>query len=136
MKTIKIKDYYGKYQTIPVEDHIYAEWQAMQQEENRLHKREVYHCFSADLEENDELLYGSGYCTGIDDLIDDLIREEENRRLYEAIGKLTPIQRRRILMYMENMSYTDIARAEERDLKVVIRSLKKSFEHLHRLMCE
>lgn len=28
VKTIKIKDYYGKYQEIPVDDNLYAEWQA------------------------------------------------------------------------------------------------------------
>ena len=132
MKTIKIKDYYGKYQEIPVDDQLYEEWKAMQQEENRLHKREVYHCFAADLEAIDEL----AFATGIDDMIDGLIREEENRRLYEAIEKLKPIQRRRILMFMDDMTYTDIARAEKRDLKVVIRSLTKSFQHLRRLMSE
>ena len=35
-----------------------------------------------------------------------------------------------------NRSYTDIARVEKRDLKVVMRSLAKSFDHLRRLMGE
>ena len=84
MKTIKIKDYYGKYQEIPVDDQLYEEWKAMQQEENRLHKREVYHCFAADLEAIDEL----AFATGIDDMIDGLIREEENRRLYGSLKNI------------------------------------------------
>ena len=132
VKTIKIKDYYGKYQTIPVDDHLYEEWQAMQREENRLHKYEVYHCFSMDPDQMDE----EAHTSGVDDLIDELIRKEETRRLYESIDTLTPIQRRRVLMFMDNMSYSDIARAEKRDLKVVIRSLTKSFDHLRRLLNE
>ena len=76
------------------------------------------------------------HTSGVDDLIDELIRKEETRRLYESIDTLTPIQRRRVLMFMDNMSYSDIARAEKRDLKVVIRSLTKSFDHLRRLLNE
>ena len=30
MKTIKIKDYYGIYQEIPVSDELYEEWRALQ----------------------------------------------------------------------------------------------------------
>ena len=97
-----------------------------------LHKRERYHCFPVDPDTFDDLAVS----TGADDLIEDLIRTEENHRLYAAISKLTPIQRRRVLMFMDNMSYTDIARAEKRDLKVVMRSLAKSFDHLRRLMGE
>ena len=132
VKTIKIKDYYGKYQEIPVDDRLYAEWQAMQQEENRLHKREVYHCFAADHETIDEL----AFATGVDDMIDELIRKEENRRLYESIAKLTPIQRRRIQMVMDNMSYSDIARAEKKNVAVIYRSIEKSFKHLRRLLTD
>ena len=32
MKTIKIKDYYGIYQEIPVSDELYEEWRALQNE--------------------------------------------------------------------------------------------------------
>lgn len=132
MKTIKVKDYYGNYLSIPVDDKFYDEWKDMEREENRLYKRERYHCFPVDPDIFDDLAVS----TGADDLIEDLIRTEENHRLYAAISKLTPIQRRRVLMFMDNMSYTDIARVEKRDLKVVMRSLAKSFDHLRRLMGE
>ena len=104
----------------------------MQREENRLHKREVYHCFAADRETIDEL----AFTTGVDDMIDELIREEGNRRLYESIAKLTPIQRRRVQMVMDNMSYSDIARAEKKNVAVIYRSIEKSFKHLRRLLTE
>ena len=130
MKTIKIKDYYGIYQDIPVEDHVYEAWLEMQKEDNRRHKYEVYHCFPMDPDDMDE----QGFASGADDLIDNLIRKEEVRRLYESISKLTPIQRRRIQMFMDNMSFADIARAEEKDPSVIRRSLVKAFQHLRRLL--
>ena len=38
MKTIKIKDYYGIYQEIPVSDELYEEWRALQNETQRVHR--------------------------------------------------------------------------------------------------
>ena len=38
MKTIKIKDYYGIYQEIPVSDELYEEWRALQNETQRITK--------------------------------------------------------------------------------------------------
>ena len=43
MKTIRIKDYYGIYQEIPVSDELYEEWRALQNETQRVHRKEVYH---------------------------------------------------------------------------------------------
>ena len=43
MKTIKIKDYYGIYQEIPVSDELYEEWRALQNETQRIHRKQVYH---------------------------------------------------------------------------------------------
>ena len=97
MKTIKVKDYYGNYLSIPVDGKFYDEWKDMEREENRLYKRERYHCFPVDPDTFDDLAVS----TGADDLIEDLIRTEENHRLYAAISKLTPIQRRRVLMFMD-----------------------------------
>ena len=39
MKTIKIKDYYGIYQEIPVSDELYEEWRALQNETQRIPRR-------------------------------------------------------------------------------------------------
>ncbi len=39
MKTIKIKDYYGIYQEIPVSDELYEEWRALQNETQRVHRK-------------------------------------------------------------------------------------------------
>lgn len=130
MNTIKIKDYYGIYQEIPVEDHIYEAWKEMQREENARHKRTVYHGYSVTLEDIEEMIHTGG----IDALIDDIIQSEEVRRLYAAIEKLTPIQRKRIMMLLDDMSYTDIARSEGRDLSVISRSIGKALINLRKLM--
>ena len=99
MKTIKIKDYYGIYQEIPVTDELYEEWRQMQNETQRIRKKEIYHRNWTTLEDIDGRLDHPDR-----ELEDELILREEIRALYEAIDKLTPTQQRRIRMYMENMS--------------------------------
>jgi len=102
----------------------------MQREENARHKRTVYHGCSVTLEDIEEMIHTGG----IDALIDDIIQNEEVRRLYAAIEKLTPIQRKRIMMLLDDMSYTDIARSEGRDLSVISRSIGKALINLRKLM--
>ena len=130
MKTIKIKDYYGIYQEIPVEDHIYEAWKDMQREENARHKRTVYNGCTMSLEDMDELVNSGDE----DALFDNVARSEEVQRLYAAIEKLTPIQRNRIMMLLNDMSYTDIARSEGRDLSVISRSIGKALLNLRKLL--
>ena len=67
-----------------------------------------------------------------DPIQEELIRKEECIRLYEAISQLTPLQRRRIQMLMEDMNYTQIARVEGRNPSVIYRSIQGSFLHLRR----
>jgi DNA-directed RNA polymerase specialized sigma24 family protein len=130
MKVIKIKDYYGNYQEIPVDEGLYEEWVKMQNETQRVYRKEMYHRSGTPIEAADE------YCTKheYDLILDDLIAKEEKIRLYEAIESLTPIQRRRVLMYMDHMSYRDIARAEGCTLSSVASSMQIALSHLRRLM--
>ncbi len=132
MKTIKIKDYYGIYQEIPVDDNLYAEWKAMQAEENRRHKREVYHTAAMDPIDMEAMPDSDQP----DALFEDMVRKDEIRLLYESIAKLTPIQRRRIQMLLDDMTYSDIARIEKRDVSVIYRSIEKSLKNLRRMMSE
>ena len=60
MKTIKVKDYYGNYLSIPVDDQFYDEWKDMEREENRLYKRKRYHCFPVDPDTFDDLAVSIG----------------------------------------------------------------------------
>ena len=108
MKTIKIKDYYGIYQEIPVSDELYEEWRALQNETQRIHRKEVYH---RDWTPMDDLEEMPQHFT-LNELEDALIWDEQVVELYAAISQLTPIQQRRIRMLMDNMSIREIARRE------------------------
>ena len=51
MKTIKIKDYYGEIQEVPVSDDLYEEWLELQKESRRTFRKETSHRSSASLED-------------------------------------------------------------------------------------
>ena len=72
--------------------------------------------------------------TGADEVLEHILQEEKLLRLYEAIEALTPIQQRRVRMFLEDMNYTEIARAEGKPFSVVYRSLQYAFKHLRTLL--
>ena len=133
VKTIKIKDYYGNTHEIPVTDCVYDAWKDCYREEDRVRHRESYHKDGFTDIDGPECAF---VCGRYADMIDELIREEENRRLYEAIEKLTPIQQRRVYMFMEKMDYAEIARREKTSKVAVHKSLQQSFRKLRRLLEE
>lgn len=130
MKTVKIKDYYGDTHYVSVSDEVYEALYDIHREEERLRQRNSYHRSRLTLDD-----YENGGRTGEGDPItEELIRREETERLYKAIAQLTPIQRRRVLMMLEDMNCCQIARAEGRAPAVIYRSIEKSFKHLRRLL--
>ena len=131
MKTIKIKDYYGIYQEIPVTDELYEECRQMQNETQRIRKKEIYHRNWTTLEDIDSCLDHPDR-----ELEDELILREEIRALYEAIDKLTPTQQRRIRMYMENMSIRDIAEKDGCYMNAALKSINSALRKLHALLTE
>ena len=130
MKTIRIKDYYGVEQVVPVSDEVYEVWFELQREEDRQRKRISYHHYGVPL---DDVLINMA-ATGPDPVSDEVVRRDEAVRLYEAISKLTPIQRRRVMMLLEDMNCWQIAKAEGRDPSVIYRSVEKSFLRLRILL--
>jgi len=132
MKTIKIKDYYGIYQEVPVSDELYEEFCGFHREEDRQNKKKNYHgCYVPYEDVENEPFYSS-----LDPLADEIIRQEENRRLYQAIAQLTPTQRRRILMLMDDMKYSEIAAHEGKCLSAIHESVDKALKKLRRLLSE
>lgn len=132
MKTIKIKDYYGVEQVVPVSDEVYEEWLALRREEDRQRKKIAYHHSGATLYDLE-----TGMLSGLeanDPVSDEVIRQDEAKRLYEAISHLTPIQRRRIMMLLADMDCLQIAKSEGRHPSVIYRSVEKSFLHLRALL--
>lgn len=132
MKVITIKDYYGKSQSIPVSNEFYEEWRKLEQEADRNRKKEEYHKVNVTLEIVEELNLANDKSS----LADILIQQEEQLRLYEAIAMLTPIQQRRIKMYMDRMTTAEIARAEHCKYQVAERSLKYAFKHLKKILSD
>lgn len=126
MKIIKITDYYGNIQAVPVDDTLYEEWLELKREEDRNEKKEIYHRDGTPFEIIDASDGG--------DTLDYLIQREETKRLYAAILTLPPDQQRRIYMLLDDMSYADIARIEGRSHPVIRRSLVRAFKHLRQLL--
>ena len=132
MKTIKIKDYYDIYQEIPVSDELYEEFRNFHREEDRQNKYKNYHgCYVPfDDVENDWT------SSEFDPLTEEIIRQEEIRRLYRAIAELTPLQRKRIYMLMDDMNYTEIAHEEGISIASVRQSVELALKKLRRLISE
>lgn len=132
MKTIKIKDYYGIYQEIPVSDELYEEFRNFHREEDRQNKYKNYHgCYVPfDDVENDWT------SSEFDPLTEEIIRQEEIRRLYRAIAELTPLQRKRIYMLMDDMNYTEIAHEEGISIASVRQSVELALKKLRRLISD
>lgn len=131
MKIIKIKDYDGVYQSVPVSDELYEEWKAMANETQRIYRKEVYHRAGHSFHDIEET-----YSSDDDPVSNQVIWDEQVRRIYDAISQLTPIQQRRIRMMLDGMSCAEISRAENKKYAPVYRSVQKALLHLRDLMAE
>lgn len=130
MKTIKIKDYYGIYQEIPVSEEMYEEWRALQNETQRVHRKEVYHRDWTPMEDVEEMPEHFA----ANELEDALIWDEQVAALYAAISQLTPIQQRRIRMLMDNLSIREIARQEGCHMNAALKSVNGALKKLRSLL--
>lgn len=130
MKTIRIKDYYGIYQEIPVSDELHEEWRALQNETQRVHRKEVYHRDWTPIED----LFEMPKSYEQNPMEDTLLWDEQVAALYAAIAQLTPIQQRRIHMLMENMTIREIARQEGCHMNAALKSVNGALKKLHNLL--
>ena len=132
MKIIRIKDYYGAYQEIPVSDELYEEWLDLQRETQRIYRKEISHREKTPMDElSEELLVSAEeepeYAA---------IRRMETERLYHAIEQLNPIQQRRIRMLLEEYSLREIAKSEGCYLNSVRKSVNAALEKLRMLLSD
>ncbi len=132
MKIIRIKDYYGAYQEIPVSDELYEEWLDLQRETQRIYRKEISHREKTPMDElSEELLVSAEeepeYAA---------IRRMETERLYHAIEQLNPIQQRRIRMLLEEYSLREIAKSEGCYLNSVRKSITAALEKLRMLLSD
>lgn len=135
MKTVEIVDYYGKTHCVQVEDGVYEEIENLKVAERKHNRREKRHRVDEingkHNDPNDYTMTGDLYS-----LADVVIEREEREALYAAIEKLSPIQRRRVYMYMRNMSYAQIAREEGCTHVAAQCSLHNAFEKLRLMLSD
>lgn len=132
MKTIRIKDYYGKYIEVDVTDDFAEEWRLLENESQRIYRKETYHRSGVPIDALDDYLS----IDNVNAALERLMAQDESDELYAAIERLTPTQRRRVRMYMNNMSYRDIAKEDHAHLSSVQDSLTYAFKNLRRILSE
>ena len=115
---------------IPVSDEMYEEWRALQNETQRVHRKEVYHRDWTPMEDVEEMPEHFA----ANELEDALIWDEQVAALYAAISQLTPIQQRRIRMLMDNLSIREIARREGCHMNAALNSVNGALKKLRSLL--
>ena len=88
-------------------------------EESNQDRKERYHCYSLDA----AVYEGRDYAD--DDTPESaLFLQLENQRITETFGKLSEVQRRRMLMAAEGLSLREIVRREGKDIKTIRESIE------------
>lgn len=87
-------------------------------EEDNLGRKERYHCYSLDAAEfeGEEM----ADCETPETV---LMRQLENCQIEEALGCLSEVQKRRILMLAQGLSVREIARREGKEIKTIRESI-------------
>ena len=132
MKFVNTKDYYGKYHKVAVSDEVYRAFQEAHNAESALQDRESYRRKRVVYSETDFLPTSCMERNMEERLID----AEADKRLYDAIfHQLTPVQRRRILMILEDdLSITDISELEHRHYSSIQESIMAALKKLRAYM--
>ena len=87
-------------------------------------RRERYHCLSSNTMDFEGMEYS------VQDTMEDLLTELENKRIKRAFSHLTETQQRRILMLAAGLSEREISRLEDKEIKTIresIDSARKKF---------
>ena len=130
MKIITVTDYYGKSHDVPVSDEFFEDWKKLQNETQRVEHKEFYHREWIPIDVVDYFIkhpFGS-------ELENDLILSEREQALWEAIAKLTPTQRVRVQMLLDNWSMRDIANHDHCHYNSVKESLVSALKKIRKYM--
>lgn len=130
MKTIKVKDYYGHYVEVSVTDEFANEWRLLENESQRIYKKEIYHRDHTPIDDLDLLADPEN------DPETALLHRERMEQLYAAIDELTPLMRARLLRYAEIRNYTAIGREEHCSAVNIKKSVCAAIRNIRALMAE
>ena len=97
----------GTVTEVEVSDEIGAVIIDSRKAEHAQDERHRYHCYSYDAIDYEGEEYASDETPE-----SDYLRSELNEQLYAALQSLTETQRRRLLLYAEGMSFSEIAKRE------------------------
>lgn len=123
---IKYKFVTGEVTEVEVSEEIGAVITASRRDEHALEERNRYHCYSFDAIEYEGKEYAD---PDTPESIHE--RTERDKRLYAALETLTEVQRRRLLMRAEGLSYREIARREGvSDHKKIQKSINEAREKI------
>lgn len=87
--------------------------------EDNLARKERYHCYSMDAAEFE----GGSY--GTEDTPERQMEQElDEERIARALDRLSEVQRRRLLMFVDGMSMREIARTENVQHRAVVKSIE------------
>lgn len=111
----------GTVSEVEVEESIGAVIIESRRKEDNLARKERYHCYSLDAAQFE----GEEYA---DDFIPESILMDnfEEERIFNALDKLSEIQRRRLLMLADGMSIREIARVKGVKHTPVLRSIERA----------
>lgn len=130
MKTIKVKDYYGHYVEVSVTDEFANEWRLMENETQRVYRKEVYHRSSIPLDDLD--LFSGSEC----EPETALLHRERMEQIYAAFEKLTPVMQKRLLRYAETRNFAKISREEHCAAASVKKSVYAAIRNIRTLIGE
>lgn len=130
MKTIKVKDYYGHYIEVSVTDELANEWRLLENDTQRIYRKEVYHRCGTPLDDLD--LYCGPEC----DPEATMLHRERMEQVYAAIDELTPLMRSRLLKYAETRNFEEISREEHCSSANIKKSIYTAIRNIHRLLGE
>lgn len=88
-------------------------------EENNLDRKERYHCYSMDAADYEGEEYADQETPE-----SALFSQMENKSISDAFDKLSEVQKRRLLMLAQGLSFREIARREGKDIKTIRESIE------------
>ena len=108
----------GTVSEVEVEESIGAVIIEDRRLEDNLSRKERYHCYSLDAAEFEGEKMAD--CETPETV---LMGQLENRQIEEALGSLSEVQKRRILMLAQGLSVREIARREGKEIKTIRESI-------------
>lgn len=121
---IKYEFINGETTEIEVDENIGTFILDSRRNEENLARKERYHCYSSDVAWEGEDYADSDTPETI------LFKKMRSERIKKALSKLSDVQRRRLLMHIDGLNYSEIARIEEVNhsaVKKSVESAKKIF---------